>query len=64
MTNEKAHFWETSQSEAFAVLCVLWVIPSQLNLRASLGNCLGLYLELYVCPWLIRVKDRPPFGGK
>ena len=46
MTNEKAHFGETSQTEKFAVLWVLWVLPSQLNLSVSLGNRLGMHLGL------------------
>ena len=63
MTNEKVHFWDTSQSDHFAVLCVLWMLPSELNLRVSLGNRLGLYLGLQVSPWPVGVKDKPPFSG-
>ena len=35
-----------SQSENFAVLCVLWALPSQLDPRVPLGNWLGLHLGL------------------
>ena len=64
MTNEKAQFWERSQSETFAVLCMLWALPSQLNPRVSLGNYLGVYLGLWVCPWLIRAKHKLLLGVK
>ena len=46
MTNEKAQFWKMSQSETFAVLCALCMLPSQLKLRVLLGNRLGLHLGL------------------
>ena len=35
-----------SQSENFAVLCVLWALPSQLNLIVLLGNRLDLYFRV------------------
>ena len=41
LTNETCSWFETDQSQNFAVLCVLWVVPSQLNPRVSLVNRLG-----------------------
>ena len=61
--NENTQFWKMSQSEFFTVLWALWALPSQLYPRVLLGNHLGLHLGLYVCLWLVRVKDKPPFGG-
>ena len=46
-----------TQSEEFVVLYVLCTLPSQLELRVSLVNCLGLHLGLYVCLWIVGVKD-------
>ena len=64
MTKEKAKYWKMSQSETFAVLCALWVLPSHLKLRISLGNQLCLHLGLLVRLWLVRVKDKPLLGGE
>ena len=46
LTNETCSGFETDQSQNLAVLCVLWVIPSQLNPRVSLVNHLGFHLGL------------------
>ena len=46
LTNEICSRLETDQSQTFAVLCVLWALPSQINTRVSLGNQLGLHSGL------------------
>ena len=38
LTNEICSWFETDQSQSFAVLWELWVLPSQLNTRVLLGN--------------------------
>ena len=43
---EICSWFETDQSQMFAVMCVLWVLPSHLNPRVSLLNRLGLHLGL------------------
>ena len=40
-TNEIWSWFETDQSQKFAVLCVLWALPSQLNPRVSFVNHWG-----------------------
>ena len=39
-------FWKMSQSQKFAVLWVLWVLPSQQKLRVLMGDHLSLHLGL------------------
>ena len=46
LTNAICSWFETDQSHNFAVMCVLWVLPSQLKPRVLLGSCLGLHLGL------------------
>ena len=38
LTNEIWSWFETDQSQSFAVLWELWVLPSQLNTRVLLGK--------------------------
>ena len=45
-TNEICSWFETDQSQKFAVLCALWALPSQLSPRVVLGNHLGLHIGL------------------
>ena len=40
-TKEICFWFETDQSQTFAVLCALWALPSQPNPRVSYSNCLG-----------------------
>ena len=45
-TNEICSWFESDQSQTFAVLCALWALPSQLSRRDLLGNHLWLHLGL------------------
>ena len=63
LTNEICSWFETDQPQNFALLCMLWVLPSKLIPRVLLGIHLRLHLGLDVCPWSIRVKDEPPLLG-
>ena len=57
LTNENSSFWQTGQSQDFAVLC------DQTNPRIYLGKLLG-YIKVRVPSWSIRDKDKPIFMVK
>ena len=61
LTNEICSWFETDQSQDFAVCVSCGHDHPTPNARVSLVNCLRLHLGLYVCPWSVRVKDKPPF---